>query len=475
MRVLTMFGLSLACLLPCAVARGQSAPASGKIAGVAYDSVRARPMAKAAIQLAFESDPSISRQTQTDDRGRFRVDSLLPGFWLIGATDQHLDSLAIERLTLRINVQAKGTTRTVLATPSLSSTMRYMCGVNVANDSAGLLFGMLRDVRSPALGASGTVRVDWLDLELSRGQLTRTLRTVEAKTRAEGMYFACGVPPGGVLRVRASNATDSSGVLETMVPVFGIGRLDLLVGAARAVSSTVRSVDADSVADTTTVTLMRGAGRVQGVVRGKGGLPLANARVSVWGTGLDATTSADGSFTLRELPTGSHTLETRAIGYQAERRIIDLLDAEPTLVSSQLESLASLDTVRVRAIRKVYGRDMAGFEERRRQGLGRFIDEETIAKRQAFRTTDLLRTMAGVRVVPSGSGTRVLMRGGTSGACAPTVFIDRMRMQDSDLDTFIDPSIIRGIEVYTAMTTPPEFFSLSGCGSVVIWTGSRQR
>ncbi|HQR18250.1 MAG TPA: TonB-dependent receptor, partial [Gemmatimonadales bacterium] len=57
------------------------------------------------------------------------------------------------------------------------------------------------------------------------------------------------------------------------------------------------------------------AGTVRGVVVDSGGAPIQGATVSVDGTGLVATTQAEGRYELRGVPAGPHTLRARRIGY----------------------------------------------------------------------------------------------------------------------------------------------------------------
>jgi hypothetical protein len=43
------------------------------------------------------------------------------------------------------------------------------------------------------------------------------------------------------------------------------------------------------------------------------------------------------------------------------------------------------------------------------------------------------------------------------------------------IDNLVQPQDIRGVEVYSRIgSTPIEYQSRSGCGSIVIWTGARR-
>jgi len=126
--------------------------------------------------------------------------------------------------------------------------------------------------------------------------------------------------------------------------------------------------------------------------------------------------------------------------------------------------------------RTALGRNLARFEERRRQGFGRFLGPGDLEKMLLFRFTDALRTMPGVRLELSGSTDRVITMRGTRGRCVPTVFVDRMRMAGTEaLDSFLPPDFVAAIEVYQAGFAPAEFQDIfSDCGTIVVWTGARR-
>jgi hypothetical protein len=84
----------------------------------------------------------------------------------------------------------------------------------------------------------------------------------------------------------------------------------------------------------------------------------------------------------------------------------------------------------------------------------------------------------------------IMMRGGRQSnggrlsngvhLCVPTFYVDGalFRLDDPPLDpltslrNMVRPEIIRGIEIYTPAEAPAQFdrSSITGCGSVVIWT-----
>ncbi len=472
--ILALFACASA---PVSAAAAQPGAATGKVRGVAYDSVNARPLGRALIQMVRRDDPSRSRRTIADSLGRFAADSLTPGEWLIAAIHPRLDSLAVEQLAMPLFIRASGTTRARIAVPSSRSLIGRVCGENVARDSSGYVHGRLRNVQAMESGIEGTVRIDWLEFTLSKGRVTRAQQGIEVNSTPDGSFVACGVPAGGIVRVRAWSGADSTGVLELTLPAHGIARLDLATGSVRRATMAVRGAIPDPGTDSLPVTrveVRRGDGALRGTALGIGGKPLESARVTVWGTGVEAVSAADGAFALNGLPTGTQTLETRAIGYQPVRQTVDILPDESVTVSAQLERLLLLDTVRVRAMRtQMLGPQMAGFMTRQRQGIGRFLGPDEIEKQQPFQTSDLFRRMAGAQVVPSPGGYVVQLRGG----CTPTLYIDGMRFgTDGNLDNFIVPSEVRAIELYaSSTTTPPQFLDpFNACGSIVIWTGPRR-
>lgn len=110
------------------------------------------------------------------------------------------------------------------------------------------------------------------------------------------------------------------------------------------------------------------------------------------------------------------------------------------------------------------------FYQRRERGFGHYFTRWQIEDRNPIEVTDLLRTVPGVSVVPSGAFSNAIRirRGSCRGS--PAVYVDGMRIFAEDLDIMISPSDMHGIEVYTGIAGAPIEYSSSRCGVILVWT-----
>jgi len=71
------------------------------------------------------------------------------------------------------------------------------------------------------------------------------------------------------------------------------------------------------------------------------------------------------------------------------------------------------------------------------------------------------------------SNSKILMRASVGDWCYPAIYIDGHMMQDLDADDvnmWLRPEEVLGIEVYPGISAPPEFQpGMTGCGSILIW------
>ncbi|XWV18184.1 MAG: TonB-dependent receptor plug domain-containing protein [Gemmatimonas sp.] len=334
---------------------------------------------------------------------------------------------------------------------------------------------MLRDAEQPGVTRVGTVQAEWQSLTLDGVAVRRDLQRVQARTDSAGVFVLCGIPANDNMQVQAWSSTDSTGIAALLTTELGIVLRDLYTGRIRR----DRLVLTDSSADTLVAEVLRGPAVVRGRVEGAGGRPLSNAQVTVWGTGVQATSSDSGVFVLPTMPTGTHMLDVRMLGYRATRQIVDIVAGDNAPVTVAMNRTTNLDTVRVYASRAdMLARQLSEFEQRRRvAGTGRFFGPSDLAKRPPMRIGDVLRMVPGVRVVPATYGERVQMRGLTFNSwCTPDVWLDGIRVQgDNNVESMVSVDDIRAIEVYASpQTVPAQFTSLTGCGVVLMWTGPRK-
>jgi hypothetical protein len=325
--------------------------------------------------------------------------------------------------------------------------------------------------------ANAVVSLRWSEFIIEKGSIRREVPTASASAGPSGQYAICGVPVATPIVLQAASAADSSGTFEVTIPPAGLLHRDVFVApftrAKVAVSDSTPAVE-----------MLRGAGRLRGRVMATNGRPVAGARLMLWGTGMETTSGADGSFSMASLPGGTHTLEARAVGFTPAQTPVDIVQGAPGATEVELTNFGiTLDTVRVTA--RVYSsKREQEFERRLRTGTGHLIDEKEIEKRRPQVLTDLLRTVPGVMVVPGQRSSEVAyMRGGLavlgSGLCRPDILVDGVRVANDEmfpLNNIVATSEIRAVEVYAHSTmVPAELASLSGCGVVAIWTGARRK
>src|SRR5215211_1110871 len=79
-------------------------------------------------------------------------------------------------------------------------------------------------------------------------------------------------------------------------------------------------------------------GQVAGSVRDIAGGPVAGAAVTVSGTTLAAVTSTDGSYTIRNVPQGQHTVRVNRIGFGQSERSVEVTAGQTATADFRLEA-----------------------------------------------------------------------------------------------------------------------------------------
>lgn len=424
------------------------AAAGGVISGVAYDSLAEAPLTGALVQLVDLRRPTmVARSAVTDARGRYAVDGVPDGRYQLGFLHPVLDSLGLAPWGYAVTIEQSRPALVDLAVPSAARLRAAYCTGSAASDSGAVLVGIVRRADDQSVMSGARVRAEWLEYAITPGSMRRDLAGRTAVARATGWFALCNVPRGGTIVVSAEHGADSSGRVEVEMPERGFLRRDLSIGAER-------------------------DGRLRGVVvAAQGDHPLVGAVVGIPG-GPETRTDAQGEWVLSGVPTGTRTLEVRAIGFMPRREPVDVVAGSAPVRVALFTMRAMLDTVRVRASRfRLAG---TGFDERRRSGAGQYMTAEYIARRRPSAASDLFRMVPGVRLDRGRLGETHLTVRGPFGRCVPALYIDGHHLRGlstEDIDGWAHPDDIAGIEIYSGAFVPPEFQEgMTGCGSIVIWT-----
>jgi len=445
----------------------QSDTAFARVRGYVFDSLlTGATMPEAHVAFAGPS----SRVVVADGRGRFLVDSLIPGEYLVSFSHPAWDEVGYTPPPRTI-VLGSGINTVFLSSTAGHAIYAALCP-NTQERSSGVVLGQLIDVRTRQPIVGGDVRVEWTENEVSTVLgITRRNRVIRSSVDSAGRYRLCGVPNDTPVLLKASVGLLDGPPLELDLqerPV-AIRMLSLDRGPTSTPTATV-TINPDS-----------GTARLRGTVKANDGKPVAGAQVLVHGHANTAQSNAAGIFELTRLPGGTHTVEVRAIGYGRARRLVELTPDSLATVELVVERQAVvLPEVAVEA-----EAPKSEFDQRRTSlaGGGHFITQEDIERRGAIRTEDLFRGIPGFNVVPSGGfdyqivSTRSV---GATGQCSPEFFIDGARVTVDPMiggGLPVNPTDIYGIETYSssAVNAPPQYQSQNGCGVILIWTRRGQR
>jgi hypothetical protein len=209
-------------------------------------------------------------------------------------------------------------------------------------------------------------------------------------------------------------------------------------------------------------------GTVRGVVSDTTGAPIADADISIVELHQLTRTDGQGRFIFTRLPRGEHEVTVRKLGFNPETVKIIVNDMAYSYNVSLSRQAVVLDGVDVNEA-MTRGRGIEEFYRRRTRGTGgQFFTREDIAKRNARRTTDVIRGTPGIRFV--GGGIRFQS---AKGQCTPIIWLDGQPVQNMELDN-IPVGDVEGIELYSGPSTVPMQFSQKwskdACGTIVLWT-----
>ena len=190
---------------------------------------------------------------------------------------------------------------------------------------------------------------------------------------------------------------------------------------------------------------------------------------------VHAVTGDSGQFRIMDLAAGTMVFNVRRIGFEAATFTAVLHPGKVGRATFRLTASAQeLPTVAVSdTANTTHWLDQ--FERRREGSRGTFFTRAEIVHQGATSGTDIVRTVAGLRLVPGrgGIGHQVVMtRGDGVRSCVPQMFVHNMPYSGT-LDDFIADDI-EALEVYVGISEIPPELTKNGrggdCGAIVVWT-----
>lgn len=318
----------------------------------------------------------------SDARGRLSIANVLPGQYTLEVRTPSLDSVnAVHQSPLTFT---DGADAPRIKVPTAQQIGGLLCG-NRQLDNPGIVLGSLVAKGDTTPPRNIKVFAEWDELSLRNAAgsaVTETQhRSMEARTDARGSFRFCGAPVNTAMRLRPDEAAGDALPVDVKIPANG--------RFARAELTLERSA---------------GAAFVGFVVADSTQQPLLGVEISLPKIGKSVLTNERGAFRISNIPTGTHQVTARRVGFGA-------LDTEVSFVAGQtldrrivLSRAVTLDSVVVRATERI-----ASFEEHRKIGLGHFLTREDLAKVEGRRLADVLNTVPGLKIMP-GKGSHAWVR-----------------------------------------------------------------
>jgi len=454
MRLILISGLGLALVAPVAAAQSPPAAPSGVLRGVVYDSlITSAPLEGAEVWIE-----STNRMARSDAAGHFELTALAPGRYVLTFYHPILDSAGLSVPPVTVDVGADETTDIALATPSPAQAHHVLCPKDPLRRT-GVILGVVRNAVDEQPLPAVTISAHWTTYDIAERAIRSAPRAIEARSDASGHVLLCGLPTDVALVIRGRTERGAAGMLVVDLAGRAFARADLhlAVGAV--------------------------TGIVKGVVRNRNGSLIPGATVSAVGTDITAQADEFGRFALAGVAVGSGIVEARAVGYMMGRAQTTVLAGSTQQTDIMMgDSVTLLDPVTVVGEYQPY-LSIVGFEQRRKNSTGHFLDTTEINRSGATRFEEIFRMVPGIRVRPNGTGYMVevgrgeglILNPSAANYCPPAYFVDGVYFPLPPLQTAtvpIVPSEVLAIEVYSNLiSAPPQYQRRSAtCGVILVWT-----
>jgi hypothetical protein len=452
-------------------ARAQS-ESTGHIEGSVFDSVHVRPLVGAHVIVAGTgAQAAVRRDVLSDSAGRYHLDSLPLGRYIVGFESELLDSLEVTLSPRAANLTAVPVAAIDLALPPAAKLRSAVCFGATLPAETGVILGHVVNAETDGPLGGVTISMQWRDLSVDR----KTLRPINRErsdsviTDRDGWYRMCGVPTGAWVSMQIQQDKRRGTVLRTRIDdTLGIAIRHLSFSPAES------RVDTDSggaLTDGAGAVGRTGTAALSGRVLGPTNEPVPRAEVRIRGAVGETRTDSAGAYSLGQLPAGTQILDIRRFGYEVAEVQVELRRGVTTTKDVQLRRyVVTLDTMRSVASR------YPEFQQHRYHTAyrGTFFGPEELEKMHPMYADDIIRFVPGMRVEGRGPSAKVNGRIGAGNfTCPPNIVVN-------DVEGWslgdVSPRDIGAVEVYPP-SVPPGVYAPGmydkGCGFILIWMKKR--
>jgi hypothetical protein len=465
----------VATALPASLAAQQSQ--MGALQGTVTDAVRGHSIAAATVELSrVQPEPVVTFTARSDANGRYRVDSLPPGEYVLHLSTPLLDSLELALPERALSIAPGATARADFIVPRGAALRDAVCPGLTLGKGKAVVAGHAIDADTDRPLAGADLVVTWTELVVDSTLESRSQELSAAvRTGERGAYRLCGVPADTRLSLQLQQAGRASAAVDvTVTSEAGAEVRDLSLSTRSA--ATIAALDSlerlrGDAADTAGPLLLSGTASVTGIVRGATGLPLENTEIRVRGARSSAVSDAAGRYSIAALPAGTQTLVVRRIGYEPTEISVELRAGRSTQYDLKLTRAILLDSVRVVAMRSLYPE----FEYNRRANpFGRYLGPDEVERRHATGAMGLLFGIPGLAGVGHNVNERVVSTRGARHCASMRIYLDGTEVDENIAG--IQASQIGAVEVYVDGAFVPSRYAARGaCGVVVFWSKSSRR
>lgn len=464
-----MRGLWVLPLTLAIVGRAAAAQSVQPLRGVVYDSLARKPLMDATVRVS-----GAAAFARTDEKGRFRFDSLATGVVELSVEHPMLDSLGLYELAARVTHDGKKEQK--LGVPSMATLSRAICGRELPLDSA-IVYGTVKTPEN-APARQADVVISWTGVSrTASGKLGQQRLSYVTTTDSLGRYVACGLPvdePYAFLS--RGHGADTITTLALQLPARStpVLRQELMLSAP--VVAAVRA-DSTNSASVPPAKPTGPTGVVRGTVVGQGGEPVPNTRVAIAEI-ADVRTDSAGRFLMLDVPTGSRQIEAIAVGRNPASQLITVKSLDTVAVTITLERVTTLKEVRTEAT--VLTEFTRNYEERKKTGLGKFRDSTELGN-----SPSLVASLSSIPSVTARTGRggipvillpKIASLTGGVGQCVARLYVDG-RPDSWERVAGLNPKDIAWMEVYVRAALLPAEFQVTtngdACGVVSLVTKMR--